>query len=521
MISSKKPVHWWQQLNQWANGHEWLLLLITFMVVLRLPSLFEPFWYGDENIYLAIGQGLRYGQVLYQDITDYPNKPPMIYWLAALVETVPRFRFLLLLWSIPGVIYFYKLVNKVYQSTVVSFFATLAFVYLTATPILEGTIANAEIFFIVPTIMAIYWIYPDKKSSLPLWRYILSGLLMGVALLFKIHVLLDVMFIGLFFFIFPIKLRVNNLIKLCLDPKPWLFVLGILIPLLLATIWLGFRGVRPASLVTNAASSSSYTAVWDDAQRLKQTLGMGSLQARSFALGIILLGLYLFRFKLDQKTLFVVLWLVLSIFAALLSARPYPHYLIQIVPAVILASSLFFSRLKPMNYMVLFGSLSLVFAAYWRFNFYLWPVKTYYRNFIAYVSQQIDTNEYYRRFDRRMPRNYALAQTIRQNSGVNDQIYIWGTEPGVYVLSRRSQAGPLVVSFHVEDLDYYDETMIYVKQNPPELMVVMEPEWRDFPQLDAFIAAEYILVEVIGDPDKNAYENRDFNARVYRRAEFL
>ena len=41
-------------------------LAVTFFV--RLPSLFEPLWYGDEAIYLTIGQKLVRGGLMYVDI---------------------------------------------------------------------------------------------------------------------------------------------------------------------------------------------------------------------------------------------------------------------------------------------------------------------------------------------------------------------------------------------------------------------------------------------------------------------
>ena len=33
-----------------------LLLLLLLVVLLRIPNFFEPYWYGDEAIYLAVGQ---------------------------------------------------------------------------------------------------------------------------------------------------------------------------------------------------------------------------------------------------------------------------------------------------------------------------------------------------------------------------------------------------------------------------------------------------------------------------------
>src|SRR4030042_2662430 len=51
------------------------ILLLIF--IFRLPSLFEPFWYGDEGIFAAVASNLNQDGVLYQ--TSWDNKPPMIY----------------------------------------------------------------------------------------------------------------------------------------------------------------------------------------------------------------------------------------------------------------------------------------------------------------------------------------------------------------------------------------------------------------------------------------------------------
>ena len=58
----------------------WFLLIISVVFfLLRFPSLFEPYWYGDEGIYQVIGMVLRSGGLLYADI--YDNKPPLLYVL--------------------------------------------------------------------------------------------------------------------------------------------------------------------------------------------------------------------------------------------------------------------------------------------------------------------------------------------------------------------------------------------------------------------------------------------------------
>ncbi|HEX8932414.1 MAG TPA: hypothetical protein VF810_04620, partial [Patescibacteria group bacterium] len=56
----------------------WYLFSISLIFfLLRLPSLIEPDWYGDEGIYQTIGMALHKGSFLYTQIWD--NKPPLLY----------------------------------------------------------------------------------------------------------------------------------------------------------------------------------------------------------------------------------------------------------------------------------------------------------------------------------------------------------------------------------------------------------------------------------------------------------
>src|SRR4030065_1696497 len=61
-----------------------IALFIIF--IFRLPSLFEPYWYGDEGIFAAVARNLNLGGVLYE--TAWDNKPPMIYLTYAAIFKV-------------------------------------------------------------------------------------------------------------------------------------------------------------------------------------------------------------------------------------------------------------------------------------------------------------------------------------------------------------------------------------------------------------------------------------------------
>ena len=97
----------------------WLVGILALVIILRIPSFFEPYYYGDEMIYVTLGQGVRQGVTLYKDI--YDNKPPLLYLTAALAGDLFWFKAILAFWSLVTIFIFYKLSScRSYQSYLVS-----------------------------------------------------------------------------------------------------------------------------------------------------------------------------------------------------------------------------------------------------------------------------------------------------------------------------------------------------------------------------------------------------------------
>ena len=76
----------------------WVVGILGGIFLLRIPSFFEPFSYGDEMIYLSLGEAVKRGLTLYKDIHD--NKPPLLYLVAAVANTQFWFKFILMLWHL-------------------------------------------------------------------------------------------------------------------------------------------------------------------------------------------------------------------------------------------------------------------------------------------------------------------------------------------------------------------------------------------------------------------------------------
>lgn len=492
------------RLNRYLSRYELILLLLCLTVFLRLPSLFEPAWYGDENIYLSIGQSVASGARLYQDITDYPNKPPMIYLLAAVTGSVPAFRFILLVWQIFGTLAFFLLISRLIESKTARVLATLAYIFLTSTPVLEGNVANAEIFFIVPVMFAAWLIFthatrPRTRKTLLL----VTGLAMGFAFLFKIHVLLDIFAFSLYlvFDRFIFHRRILKLLKR--NFHLLLYLAGLAVPILVTLLLLKLGGVSPLYLLTTALGSGKYISSWGTQDILLQTIGMGSLVSRGVLFAVIVMLLIIFRRQLTRPVFFASLWFISDLFAVLLSGRPYPHYLIQLIPSFLLLFSLGLTQSKR-SFVPFVTAFVLILLAWWRFQFGTYPVIPYYQNALKYVTKQQTKMQFYANFDQRVPRNYVTAQVIAESTMPQDRIFVWGNESDLYFLSRRLPVERLVTAFHVADLNYYQTIMTALKQSPPPIIVVIESDYRSFPQLFDFLNEYYLVGERIGSPLNNS-----------------
>ncbi|MGC1183586.1 MAG: glycosyltransferase family 39 protein [Candidatus Dormiibacterota bacterium] len=72
------------QISPDASSSRWvairsLTLPLVLLLVLRLPSLFEPHWYTDEAGYANVAYQMAHGKVLF--LTTWNNKPPLLFWI--------------------------------------------------------------------------------------------------------------------------------------------------------------------------------------------------------------------------------------------------------------------------------------------------------------------------------------------------------------------------------------------------------------------------------------------------------
>jgi 4-amino-4-deoxy-L-arabinose transferase-like glycosyltransferase len=476
-----------KKLWSWIEKNEGLVWLLLLVVLLRIPSLYEPYWYGDEGIYLTLGQALKKGWVFYRDIHD--NKPPLLYLVAALAGNVYWFRAILALWFAATATVFFRLMQVLLPKEKWAWYvSTLAMII--GTTMLEGNVANGEIFMIGPVTAAVLLLVTAIKKKKPGGNYFLAGILLSLGFLFKVPAGFDLASLLLWLLIFEQK-NLKAVLKIWKDRRLWLVLGGFLLPVGLSVAYYAKVGGLEPYVRSALMQNVGYLSSWGGNQ-------MGLL-VRS---GVLLVSLAIFygmvrEFKLGSAAKLAVIWFLLALFAALLSERPYPHYLIQpAVPAAILISLLLFSKRKIVKLVVLTTGF-LAGLAYYQIRFWRYPIVAYYQNFIQYSLGKKSQVAYNNFFDWRVNQTNEVAKYLRETTLPEERIFIWGDEPYIYALARRLPIGRYTVAYHVVDFNGWEETIEAWDKYQPKIVVVMSYEKRKFPAMEKRLATDYMLVKQI------------------------
>lgn len=485
----------------WIRKNEFLVVLMLVGSLLRLPSVFEPGWYGDEGIYLVLGSGLKKGLLWYRDIHD--NKPPLLYLLAALTNSVAYFRALLLVWMAVTLVVFDKLTRKLIVKRVWQRVSLVCFLIFTTLPTIEGNIANAEIFMILPTILGVSMLVSLRSGSLrptpgepvpvtpgEMLRYFLAGVLFSLAFLFKVPALFE--FLGIMFFlVFMVKKK--------LVFRRWIWVgAGFLTPIILSLVYYWLMGAGQEYLVAGFLQNIGYLSSWRTGTITKSGASTQSgLAVRGLILMLAVVMFWVGSKKLSWKYKMVWVWFGFALFGALLSERPYPHYLIQVVASGSLLVGLTGEKLKQIGWTgLVFGAM--IFSVF-KYKFYFFPTISYYKKFIKMISAQINYEEYADSFDWRVKRTRELTSYLRNITEPGEKIFVWGDEPFVYFDSDTLPVGKYTVAYHVVDFEAVEQTAELLVKEKPRIIVRMTSEKRPFEELEGILTSSYALVKEIDD----------------------
>lgn len=217
---------------------------------------------------------------------------------------------------------------------------------------------------------------------------------------------------------------------------------------------------------------------------------------------MVLIGLVILWFtrkKLSKGFIFATIWLLFSLFAVTLSERPYPHYLLQSVPAVsILIGILVASTKLEQVWTIIPLGLAVFVPVY--FKFYYYDSVNYYSRFAQFATGQINKWEYFNSFDPTTQRNYEISQFLQETSTPQEKVFVWGDSPTIYAASRRLPPIKFVATYHINDFSSQEETIQKLRENMPKFIVVL-PNSAEFLALNELLGENYLPIKNIDGAD--------------------
>lgn len=469
----------------------WVFLILLCVIVLRVPNFFEPYSYGDETIYLTLGNGIRNGFTLYKDLHD--NKPPLLYVTAALAGNLLWFKGILLVASLVGIVVFYNFSKKLFPKIKhFSFISTLTFSLLTTLPFFEGNIVNAENFMIVPTLVAFY-ILIFKPSTYK--NIFISGVLFSISSLYKIPAVFDVPAIFIYWLL-TMKFNKANFKKLAV--KTFVLISGVLLPIVATFVYYTLKGAFGRYLTAAYLQNFGYLSSWrPDVKKDPFLVKNAPLLTRAFILLLINSLVIVIKKKVDKKFLFLTSWTSFSLFAVTLSERPYPHYLLQAAAPLSMLITLLFTSISMLQvYVVL--PLTLISFVPLYFKFWHYRSVNYYSNFINLITGRISKDNYLKQFGGRVLDDYQISAIIDRMTDKNERVFVWADEGQIYALSNRFPPFKYVAAYHINDFSSIDDAIIKLSQNPPKMVVIFHDSQQQ-KSLTRFVDSNYVLYKQTQD----------------------
>lgn len=420
----------------------WPLIFATgIFICLRFPSLIEPNWYGDEGIYQVVGKAIHEGRMLYLQIWD--NKPPLLYLIYAIVNgDLYLAKLFSLLTGLMSIIAFYFLSVNLFKKKTARYISLFLFSTLFGLPILEGNIANAENFMLLPTIVAAIFVlkYQQTKRAQLLAA---AGLIMSVSLILKIVAIFDI----LAFLTFLILVSGREIRKHV--QSYFLFGFSSISLLLISAIYFLINGAFGEFL--QAVFLQNFNYVGEESMFI---FPMGILVVKTFILVFVILVIKYLSKKITKESIFIYLWTAFGIYSAFFSDRPYTHYLLLALPAFCLLIGNLFEKEKG-RFFEIVAILTISFIAIFHFQVYIKNID-YYKNFFNFVMDKKSVVQYETFFDRNTPRDYVIAEFISTNTQEDEDVFLWSDSAQIYALSNKLPIGKYIVAYHIKFYDNAD-----------------------------------------------------------------
>jgi 4-amino-4-deoxy-L-arabinose transferase-like glycosyltransferase len=475
-----------------------LTLPVVLLLVLRLPSLFEPHWYTDEAGYANVAFQMAHGKILF--LTTWNNKPPLLFWLYQLgfgISGVSEFGIHLLSTFTEAVALGGTWVlARQYLSPRRVWVAMLLASFFLAVPVFNGDLALPENFLIGATPWAMVAVLAalrsEGRSRAVLWAA-LAGVIFATAILIQQTAFAD--------------LAAAGLVMLVTSPRGWRLALttslaagvvtaAVLTPFVVAA---GLHNV----LFFLVTGYSSYTST-------SLHPSFVSLLSRAAAGLLLVVGAYVAR-KWSAEKLLPWVWLAAVLLAYGIPNRDYLHFLLPAVPA----AALLLARMRmpqwrswkswlALAWLPLAGSIALS-AFIWvslvaagLSGGSLFTVKLageYYPAFVGKLTGALTMSEYVSVYSQTAVPEYQAVEWIRRNHLTGSTAVVWSPDSWAYLLAGLRPILPEPTIYENNLLLGAKALVARVANERPAVVLITSNSYTEYGPILPVLEKDYVEVQ--------------------------
>ena len=467
-------------------------LFILLFLILRIPSLFEGFWYGDEGFYATQAQAILDGKQLYVDAWDH--KPPMMAWIYLIggvfgwVKGLAIVKFLSIISGIVSIYLISKILIRLKIRPIYQYLSLFTTSILLGSPIIEGNVANAEVFFLPVTLAILY-------LSLFSRRPYLIGSLLTFTFFIKPQAFIEgIAIISLVGIVELIKQRrgINKLyylkIFLSFSILPVIFIL-----------FLHLTGAL-YSFIDATITNFLYVGEED---------GSSTLNIYKLAVSAVLFGFMLYKLyhgKITKKMFVLINLLIVNIVLSTLSGRPYPHYLIQLVPILIILGAVLleFGRMSLFKkILIMIVTVTVIILLFGKAdNYRIVSQQRLSRNYYYYLDfakfhlfGNENTNLWYWRGHQRFQSTLDLVDYYEANFN-NEKYFYYGEQPWIYPQLGKNYSNKYLVWYHlIYSDDKMDRAITDIQDS--QVLIIDEKSRKKLPEIFNLIESKFVKVHEI------------------------
>ncbi len=407
----------------------------------------------DEGIFGYAGQVILNHGLPYRDV--FEHKPPLVFYIYALAlifvsPTPSGIHIFLQVYNFITLISLFFLAKVYSKSSSAGYWTAFIYAMFSASPVIQGFTASAENFMLLPiTLSLLFAVLAVQKNNL-VFSFI-SGFAGALACWTKQTAAFSVLFVLLYLLAGPLSQKSGDKFKTSkrLFRLTGSWAAGAAAVSMSILLYFYFNGVFDEFIYWCFTHNWLYSGLVSSSDKwamfFSKIISILKEDVVLIALGIFY-GFYSLL-KKDGKGLFISSFAIFSFLGAV-PGPAYTHYFAQIAPALSLAAG--FGVLNLIHIVPSRPAKNLIIIAAAILILFVPPCVNpgyYFKQTPAEISRSIFG-------DNPFPESRVIAKYIEQNSGPNDRVFIFGSEPQILLYARRKSATSYVTMYPLMNTSY-------------------------------------------------------------------